>query len=309
MVEYDHLDEPREEAMYKAERKCRKLHMGAIPWSPTLQLARVKVQYIKLTLCRKQGRKVSARYLMCLSKKAGINYENISNRKLEKLLYKALQEYKAIKKEYKQLRKSFLEYQAKNLEAEGKGKKANIIRNLKMIKEQRATYRRLQHLSKKFGGNLNTTSVIITHPSGQQVEITEKDQMEQQIIKENVKKYHQYEETCPFLQSPLKELFGNYGETTAAKSVMEGMFKVKESNNKLMPLFINKCKRTPHATEMEQSTSDYKKSWERMKEKTGSHGFHFGHFMAACKHNRVTSAICSNLANQISSIKNKLNKF
>ena len=107
MVEYDHLDEPREEAMYKAERKCRKLHMGAIPWSPTLQLARVKVQYIKLTLCRKQGRKVSARYLMCLSKKAGINYENISNRKLEKLLYKALQEYKAIKKEYKQLRKSF----------------------------------------------------------------------------------------------------------------------------------------------------------------------------------------------------------
>ena len=283
-IEYDHLDELRESAMNKAERKCRKLHMGAIPWSPELQQARNMVQYTKLTLRRKRGRKISARYLMRLSKKVGVNYETVSNRKLEKLLYEALQTYKAMKKEAKQIRESFLEYLATNLEAEGKGKKAQIVRNLKTIEEQRVTFRRLRHLSKKFGGNLNTTSVIITHPSGQKVEITEKDQMEKEIIKENVKKYHQCEDTCPFLQSPLKELFGSYGETPAASKVMEGSLQVPENNNDLTQLFINKCKRKSATTKMNRSVADYKKSWETMKEKTGSHGLHFGHFMAACKH-------------------------
>ena len=283
-VEYDHLDELREEAMQTAERKCRKLHMGALPWSPTLQHARDMVQYVKLTLRRKRGRNVSARFLMRLSKKVGVNYVDISNRKLEKLLYEALQTYKQLKKEAKTMRESFLEYLATNLEKEGKGKKANIVRNLKTIEEQRVTFRRLRHLSKKFGGNLNTTSVIITHPSGQKVEITEKDQMEEEIIRENVKKYHQCEDTCPFLQSPLKELFRNYGETTATTQVMDGTMKVPENSNKLTQLFIDKCKQSTQSTNMNRSVAEYKKSWETMKEKTGSHGLHFGHFMAACKH-------------------------
>ena len=75
MAEYDDLDYVRSQAMKKAERKCRKLHMGALPWSPTLQHSRNRIQYIKLTIRRKKGRRVSARYLMRLSRKVGQNLQ------------------------------------------------------------------------------------------------------------------------------------------------------------------------------------------------------------------------------------------
>ena len=284
MQEYDELDALREQAMVKAEKKCRKLHMGAVPWSPTIQAARDKVQYIKLTLRRKKGRNVGARFLMRLSKKVGLNYCHTSITKLAKKLYEALQDYKRKKKEAHNLRESFLEYLASSLEKDGQGKKASNIRNLKQIEEQRTTFRRLRHLSKKFGDNLSTTSVIITHEDGTKVEISGKEEMESAIIAENIKKFHQCEESCPFLQPPLSDIFGQYGETSAADEVMKGTFKVPETNNRLTQLFLDTCQQTSLHTNMERSVTDYKTSWQRMKEKTGSHGLHFGHFMASCKH-------------------------
>ena len=152
--EYNQLDYLREKAMNKAERKCRKLHMGALPWSPALQHARNMIQYLKLTLRRKKGRRVSAWYLMRLSRKVGVNCENVSKTKLAKLLYEAIQVYKATKKDASKHREKFLEYLAAALEKEGQGKKANIVRNLRKIEEQRTTFRRLRHLSKSLLLNL-----------------------------------------------------------------------------------------------------------------------------------------------------------
>ena len=71
-AEYDDLDRIRSKCMEKAEKKCRKLHMGAVPWSPSIQYSRHLVQYLKLTLRWKKGRKVSARLLIRLSSKVGI---------------------------------------------------------------------------------------------------------------------------------------------------------------------------------------------------------------------------------------------
>ena len=63
-LEYEKLDKIREKSMKKAEKGCRHLHMGAVPWSPTIQHARTCLQYAKLTLRRKLGRNVSARFLI-----------------------------------------------------------------------------------------------------------------------------------------------------------------------------------------------------------------------------------------------------
>ena len=35
---------------------------------------------------------------------------------------------------------------------------------------------------------------------------------------------------------------------------------------------------------MNRTPQDYKTSWKRMKEDTGSHDIHFGHFIASCQH-------------------------
>ena len=59
--------------MKKAEKSCRKLKMGNIAWSPKIQMVRTTIEYIKLTIRRKKGKKVSARYLIRLSQKVGMN--------------------------------------------------------------------------------------------------------------------------------------------------------------------------------------------------------------------------------------------
>ena len=72
-IEYDKLDKLRDKAMKKAEKKCRKLHMGAVPWTPEMGYIRKKIHYIKLVIRRKKGRKVSARTLIRLQKKLGFS--------------------------------------------------------------------------------------------------------------------------------------------------------------------------------------------------------------------------------------------
>ena len=67
--EYEELDKIREESMKTAEKKCRKLKMGAVKWSPELQLARDTITYYSLSLRKKLGRKVSTKIIYRLPKK------------------------------------------------------------------------------------------------------------------------------------------------------------------------------------------------------------------------------------------------
>ena len=127
--------------MKKAEKGCRHLHMGAVPWSPTIQHSRTCLLYAKLTLRRKLGRNVSARYLMQLSRKTNLYYENWSIPQMKEEVYRQVKVYRQLKKQATELRQTFLEYLAASLAREGKGKKANIVKNLIKVEEQRRLYR------------------------------------------------------------------------------------------------------------------------------------------------------------------------
>ena len=261
-AEFDVIDRLRSKAMKKAERKCRKLHMGAIPWSPQLHhAARELIQYIKLMIRKKKGRKIGARTLIRLQRKAKCNLKNHSIEELEKELDVAYKLYKNLKKEAESLRLAFLEALAISLEAEGKGKKAKIIEGMIKLEEQRKMYRKLKPLSRKFSENLSTTSVILTN-NGITHELTEKVQMEQAIIDENRKKYHQCETACPFMSEPLLSEFGAFGENTATERVLKGTYKGNFASNDLMPNFLDACKGSTKCTSMERSVNNFKQSWK-----------------------------------------------
>ena len=212
-TEYDLLDRDRDRAMKYAEKKCRKFHSGNIPWSPTIQLIRDQKLYIKLTIRQKKGYRVGARYLMQLSKKAGFNLVTSTIEECGKHLQKATANYKTAKLEANETRKSFLTSLAEAKEKNGEGKKANIIKQLKKTEEQRATYRGLTPLRKKFQQNLGTTSVVVTMPDNTTVELTDQEGMVKAIVNENRQKFHQCESSCPFLTFPLLHEFGPYGTT------------------------------------------------------------------------------------------------
>ena len=282
--EYDQLDRLRIQLMKIAEKKCRKLHMGAVPWSPAIQNARDAIKYAKLIIRRRAGRKVGARTLIRLQKKLGYSYEKVATSQLGGLLDDAYKYYKALKKDATSLREAHLDSLAEALETAGKGKKAQIIRDLKQREEQRTTFRKLKIINPKHAENLSTTSVVLTLPSGERKEITGKVEMVKAIIAENLQKYHQSEDSCPFLQQPLRMHFGAYGETQETERVLQGKVNYSSSDNDLTPLFLGQCKTMNTPTEMVRTPQQFVDSWKRMRERTSSHDIHFGHFMAACEH-------------------------
>ena len=108
--------------------------------------------------------------------------------------------------------------------------------------------------------------------------------MERAIINENIKKFHQSEATCPFLDGQLRQDMGEFGETEAVEKVLKGMYNCPDTKNNLTPLFLNQCKQQSPEIKMIRTPDQYKRSWKMMKERTSSHDLHFRHFKAACEH-------------------------
>jgi hypothetical protein len=65
--EWEAIDALRREGFMLADKKCRKLHMGAVPWSPDIQQAREHIEIWGLILKKKLGRHICSYYNMACS--------------------------------------------------------------------------------------------------------------------------------------------------------------------------------------------------------------------------------------------------
>jgi exonuclease III len=279
-TEYEKLDRLREKGMMMAEKKCRKLKMGRLKWSPILQQARVTILYYKLCLSKKKKKKISTRYLTRLSNSIKIDATHLSQAQIQITINESYDKYKQLKLQHTELRRSFLEDKASALEADGKGPKSTIIRNLIRIEDQKAMYSKLGRITKK-KENLQITSIKVKR-NGVSKELSSKEDVEDAIIQENKSKYHQTENYCPFLEEPLLSDFGQYGEGKGTEQVLNGTYECHESIDEYTRDYLRLCKRTNSLTNQERSTEDFKTSWKKIDEKTSSRHLHFGHFKAAC---------------------------
>ena len=66
---YDHLQQMRHKGIKIANKKCRHLKMGEVPWSATLMTAMDTIALWKVVVSRKRGARVSTRFLSPLEKK------------------------------------------------------------------------------------------------------------------------------------------------------------------------------------------------------------------------------------------------
>ena len=65
-AESDHIDSLDTQAMLYAAKKCRKLHMGVIEFSPLISELRARITFWTLALKRRHGYQCSSRYWHCL---------------------------------------------------------------------------------------------------------------------------------------------------------------------------------------------------------------------------------------------------
>jgi hypothetical protein len=90
IIQYKHLDKIITEAMYEAERKCRKLKTGIVKWSPLYQKACDRVTYWSLMHKDALRQKVNRRKIVSLQKKLGISQRPMSTYDIKNSLQIAL---------------------------------------------------------------------------------------------------------------------------------------------------------------------------------------------------------------------------
>ena len=129
--------------MLKAERQCRKLRMGEIPFAPTtVQCYSKEWRLWSLYIKKLSGRRVSARLIKRMAKRYKIQYPLLQPLKEAQLLRsKAIKKYKAAKPFAKQLRQKFLTDKIKDCEALDDNRKANIVTSISKKRKSKRTIR------------------------------------------------------------------------------------------------------------------------------------------------------------------------
>jgi hypothetical protein len=153
---------------------------------------------------------------------------------------------------------------------------ARIIRR---VVNGSTTYQPLDHVDYTTEGNVLQT----TH---------NKEIMEEALIDKNKKRFNQAADS-PFLRQPLVELVGRLGEAEGVEQILEGTLgrqildEIDEFTHRILQGMAkpeNFC-----SVKIKDNVETFVEGWLKTREQTasGRSGLHFGHFIAACKHQNL----------------------
>ena len=131
--------------MVYAERRCRKLQMGAIQWTPELSKIRHSIEVWQLVHKRLQGRKVKTRTILRKKIKAGMKdtYTDVPKSFAILQVRAEYKKYKEYRLNAETKRQTFQEGLAQARAAEGKTSIVKEIERMKRVEAQRHSARRI----------------------------------------------------------------------------------------------------------------------------------------------------------------------
>ena len=295
--EWERLDALRLQGIFLADRRCRRLRTGAVPWSPILAHALAVHRFWDRLYTSARGRHVSRKYLSRLASKAGLEVSvSMPLDEIELHRQDAWTEYKRLKREAPHAREAFLHSLIDARAAEGwdsaKSGLSNLLRRERQRRDARTLRQVLAPTAKK-----GLTAVEIPTGSGEWEDgewngawITRTDRagMEAGCLAENDRRFRQASDT-DLLQPEMVQLLGptgtssysqsllSSGDSSAAAHLISPEAAVYLSHHRRPSVLV-----APHPFDLDFRTSTYSASWQKMSEFTasGPSGLHFGHFMA-----------------------------
>ena len=290
---YELLYNKRKEGMLQAERTCRKLKMGEVAWSRTLQSSMDTIQLWRTVLSRKNGTRVSTRFISRLERRVSIS-DSLRNSKatVKTYLDKAYKHYFELKKDADNLRESWLRDLAAIKANEDGGDQETIYHNLLERERQRRASRRLRRVMGKINsGGLN--KVIAPNTDGTETELTSKTDIEEACNDSNRKKFQQTSNTPPMSGDLVHDL-GYTGNSIACQDILNGTYEPPDDVDEYTKEYLRHLKKPLNIVNPPEAiitTDDYQQVWKKSKERTsaGISGIHFGH-MKACAEDDTLAA-------------------
>ena len=277
----------------KAEKRCRKLRMGAIQWSPSFQALRDKLELVRLLLQVQRGCSVSSRRVRRFIKKTGMKEPWLLG-EVELLEKRAClrKEYRQVRKKAPELRYAFHEQLAQAL---AKTKKTKVRQERKGLiqkarqREDAARQRRAR--GKQHSGGLTQIEVPIgLDEEGRQKyeRVDSRTLVEQGCAAENVARFNQtvVPLATPPMQDPVYTEFTGPAAKVNSEAVLEGTYELSDIADTNVRKFLEHCRyprgfRPPPPMRVKpEENADF---WKKSKEQKASdpRGLHNGHYMAA----------------------------
>ena len=233
----DSLDRTKTDVMTASEKRCRKLRMGEIDFSPQVSQLKQTRDTWALIVRRPRGKRVSSSLIKRRAKSSGIR------RPLSRTLMEAEQEYKqavksweAVKPQAPLLRREFLKEVAKKIAKRERKDETAVYRRLVSNDNQVKAYRLLKHVLKRQQGRA-VSKVQTPGPGGEVVEHEGQEAVEAALQAALTARFTLTNDT-PGMQEPLRSLLGR-GDTEVAKQILEGTYECPEDMDEGSKLFIN----------------------------------------------------------------------
>ena len=283
---FERLDEIRIRGMVYAEKRCRKLKMGGIPWTPELSNIRLSIEVWKLVVARLKGCAVGARTIIRKKKRAGM--ENIETNvpidfAMEQIntLFAEYKEYLTQKVEKRQ---DFQNQLATARAKEGNTKVSKEIERIQCTERQRASAQRIRRMNGSVSYSKGLAKVVVPGEEGGEVELVDKVEMEQALLDAYELILTQANQT-PCMMSPLKERLGDYGTGKIVHDILLGneieLEGVDESTKEVLKYLALKDGNRQINNPKPLMVEECQQGWKNSKERTSSamkHGTHFGHW-------------------------------
>jgi exonuclease III len=277
------------ELMIKAERGCRRIFKGAHSWSPEFQVARKK--YILWTLVMKHcnGEKVAVKKILALKNQLKIKSTKVSLEVARYNLQQAKQEYVSVKHKSKRLRESYLEDLASALATSNNSKKSSQIKALLDREKTREMFRKIKIARGRFQKDSFST-VTIRDSSGNRRVLSDKAEIEEQIMRTNKGKFRQTEGCCSLMMEPLRHQFGTTANTISSSEVTKGEYQINPECSSATKAFLSMCAQAEETESIVElmSLEEYRIRWARAKERTSAGEAHFGMWKAGARHKELS---------------------
>ena len=277
------LDKVRAEGMRFAEKRCRKLCMGEVDFSPAVIQAGRILDLWRLVWRRKRGYRVGSTRIRRLARRAQISRPlSVTTAEAEQRFREAGRAYRQLKPRASVLRYEFLRDRQDDptLPEDDRA----LARQLLSRERQRESSRHLRRIRNRPSlGAIDKVQVRL--PSGEVEEKHTQTEVEDAIM-DTISRRYRLTESTPFLQEPLRSILGLTGTSSNAMQILEGSFICPESVDEVTQTVIQLLRRptileTPVSSRI--SREDYVRYWSRAREATSSSfsGLHFGHWKAA----------------------------
>ena len=294
--ELNKIDRQSKDLMLNAEKKCRRIKSGRIPFSPEAALWIRRSQVYRSLVRYHDGLIRNRGNLKRTARRCGI--ERCFELTMEDILLRlkvCLERCDHYRKNGKHYRRKHLnDCLARARDKEDSAKEKEILEIIQREKD-RSFWRRINWSMGKARNGSVWRVLVENEEEGSLVEHVTRESIEEAIFNNIHRKRFFLAEAAPACNGRLRGLFGYNAATVTAERILNGTYKYPDDFDRATREICEECasirlKVPKDSIDLMINSNDWKMQWRGRRETTSSSesGLHFGHYIAGCESEQIS---------------------